>query len=102
MPQEFRLSLYVALVGGLIIYGVSFFPALTTSGPPGATAASQARYETVFSGELSYCEGSSQAMDCQCFANISGYIQAEQSTRVSGMAYADKMKLARSQAAGSC
>ncbi|MDJ0820928.1 MAG: hypothetical protein QNJ09_03830 [Paracoccaceae bacterium] len=102
MPQDYRLYLGVILTGGLIVFGVSFFPALTTGGSGSATSSFGPQYEAVFRAELDCCRENADDVNCRCFANISGIIQADTRPRVPGAVYADKQELARWQAAKSC
>lgn len=55
MPQDNRILLCVIFVSGLIVYGVSFFPPLTTAGTAGPTGSDHTRFDAVFSHELAYC-----------------------------------------------
>lgn len=102
MPQDYRILLFAVLFGGAVIAVVFSFPALTTGGGTTAAGVSQADFEAAFSQELSYCQRQPQALDCQCFAGISGTILADNQPRVSGARYADKQDLARGQATSSC
>ncbi|WP_299628303.1 hypothetical protein [uncultured Tateyamaria sp.] len=102
MKYEFRMFLYAVLVGGAIIGVVFSFPSLTTGGGTLSAGVSQAEFEAAFGQELAYCQAQPDAVDCRCFANISGLILADAEPRVPGARYADKEELARGQAARSC
>lgn len=102
MPQNHRILLCIVIVSGLIVYGVSFFPPLTTAGTEDPTSSTPTRFDAVFSQELAHCQKSSYDVNCRCFADISGTILAENNPRVPGVVYANKQELARGQAMGSC
>ena len=100
--QEIRLVIYILLFGGTVAYGVSLFPALTSGGEGGRSAEERARFRAAYSEERYYCEAVRMAVNCRCFANISGAIRANLRPRVPGFAYADQQELARWQAEDSC
>ncbi len=102
MPNDFRLLFFSVLAGAGVVFTVFSFPALTTGGGFVVPGATEAEFEAVFSQELSYCERQPGDINCQCFANVSGVILADNAPRVPGARYADKQDLARGQAANSC
>lgn len=102
MPTDFRIYLFIILASGLTVYAVSFVPALTSDDSRGNAHVELRRYEAVFSHELAHCLERSDDINCQCFASISGLIQADESPALANAVYADRRELARGQAAASC
>lgn len=102
MLQDYRIALAIIAATGFAVYGVSHFPSLTTVDSPAPNAADPARAAAIFGRELAYCQENAADLDCRCFADISGAIQARERARLSGWVYADKQELARWQARDSC
>ncbi|RFP91048.1 hypothetical protein DZK27_01910 [Rhodobacteraceae bacterium 63075] len=102
MPTDYRIYLFIILASGLIVYAVSFVPALTSDGSGGSARVDERRYEAAFSREMDHCLAQGGDTDCQCFASISGLILAGDRPALPNAVYADKRELARGQAAGSC
>ncbi|WP_299602139.1 hypothetical protein [uncultured Tateyamaria sp.] len=95
---------YLAIIGTvvLLLFGISFFPPLTSGGNSAGSGVSQAEYEEITGQELAYCENSAYDVDCECFAEISGHILSQQETKVPFAVYPDRTALARGQASGEC
>ena len=102
MLQQIRIAVFALLAMGLIFYGVSFLPPLTSGGSSSPTGLAQERYETVFRNELQYCRNNIDDLNCRCFAQISGMIQADVVHRTPGAVPMNKQALGRMQAEDSC
>ena len=102
MSLEIRISLAVILTVSVIVYTVFFFPALTAGGYGNAKGVSEAEFAAVFAEELAYCRAQPDAVNCRCFAGVSGTIIVHKTPRVPTAIYADRKELARGQASASC
>ncbi|WP_147106493.1 hypothetical protein [Tateyamaria sp. syn59] len=102
MTGDIRIYLVMLAIGGSIILGVSLVPPLTTSGVEIAPGVTQEEFEKAVSQELDYCEGLADDLDCQCYADVSGYIRANESVSVPFTRSIDQTTLARRQAAEDC
>ena len=102
MPHNVRVLLYAVLVSAFVIALIFSFPSLTTPDTESISGGIQGELEAVFDQELSFCASQPDNVNCQCFANISRVILSDNEPRVPGARYADKLDLARGQAADSC
>jgi hypothetical protein len=83
---------------GAIAFGFSM-PALTADA---TRVSSDGKFISIQERETLYCQASVLRADCQCFAHVSGYVLEQDAPRIRGAIYADRLDLARGQAAGSC
>ena len=102
MPTDIRLYVVMIAIGASLIFAVSLVPPLTSGGSNLAPGVTQAEVEAAVSQELAHCEQLDDTVDCQCFADISGYVRALESPRVPFTRSLDQTELARRQAAHSC
>lgn len=102
MMRDYLKYVVMACILLLLVFGVSFFPPLTSGGNAAGSGVSQAEYEEIENQELAYCENSGYGVDCECFAEISGHILSQQNTRVPFTVYPDRTVLARHQASSEC
>ncbi|MFT6022326.1 MAG: hypothetical protein ACI9PY_000435 [Ascidiaceihabitans sp.] len=102
MLKEFRMVLYLILGGSAVLYAVFSMPALTNGGTSNSLGVSQAEFDTAVTQELAFCQNQPDDINCPCFANLSGTILTDKEPRVRGAIYADKLELARGQAAATC
>ena len=99
MTGEFAIATYVVVgVGTALAVGFSL-PALTEPGPE---STQRLEVDDVVQIERSYCQANVSNVNCVCFGRTSGYIISQQSEKVYGAKYADKAKLARTQARRRC
>ena len=102
MPGDFRTYLIMLAVGGALIFSVSLLPPLTSGTVSVAKGVSQAEFQAAVSQEMTYCEERADNLDCQCFADISGYVVANKRAAVPFTRSIDQTVLARRQAEESC
>ena len=102
MPGDTRIYLVMLAIGASLIFLVSLVPPLTSGSSSVAPGVTHAELEAAVSEELAHCERLDSAMDCQCFAGISGYVRALETPEVPFTRSLDQMELARRQAAHSC
>jgi hypothetical protein len=102
MPEGYRIFILATSIVAAVTYGVFQFPPLTSGGNASSTDLSQASFDAIISEELEHCRANPGAINCRCFANISGNIMGHAEPRVAGAVYADKRELARGQAGDSC
>ena len=99
MSYDYRILIGVLMAVGLVVYGVSQLPALTSGGSAGVN---EAEFQAAVAKEYEFCREQPQALNCRCFANISGMIQVQSVPKLPGARYANKQELARLQASDSC
>ena len=99
MTKDLALAIYVTLgVFALVALGFTV-PPLTA---PGGALDKSAEHQATVQEEQDHCEASLDGVNCECFANTSGYIQSQESNEIFGFDYMDREELARNQASRSC
>ncbi|MEL6959198.1 MAG: hypothetical protein AAGL89_09645 [Pseudomonadota bacterium] len=81
---------------------VSLVPALDSGGFSPLALIPQDEFDLLVEGEQNHCDAFLEGVNCECFADISGIIQANPSPRVPDAFYADQRDLARWQAQDKC
>lgn len=99
MLGEFRVAIYVAAAGSAAAALAFSMPPLTqdTSAEPASAA-----LRTAVSQERAFCEAEGDVEDCKCFGDVAGYVRNGATDYGRGIAQADPLTLARSQAQASC
>ncbi|MFK7834841.1 MAG: hypothetical protein AB8B60_01360 [Sulfitobacter sp.] len=102
MNFDYRISLGVLGVAGVVLALVLQAPALTSGNGGGSNGVSQEEFDRTVGREYAHCRANDKDVNCACFANTSGRILTGGKPRVPGADYADQTQLARSQASAKC
>ncbi|WP_299611851.1 hypothetical protein [uncultured Tateyamaria sp.] len=102
MPSDIRIYVIMIAIGGALIFAVSFVPPLTTGGLALAPGVTQEDFDDAVARELKHCQSLDADLDCQCYADVSGYVLAQETAPIPFTRSMDQTELARRQAAPRC
>ncbi|MEL7164719.1 MAG: hypothetical protein AAGL96_04535 [Pseudomonadota bacterium] len=102
LSTEGRLIIGILATVAWITGIVSLFPALDSGGFSPLALIPQDEFDLLVQSEQDHCDAFLDGVNCKCFGDVSGIIQADQTPRVPDAFYADRQDLARWQAADKC